>query len=76
MGDELIVQCKSRDGKKEVLRNYSLPLNCDARTARFRIKDKHTLVITVDKTLPIKLAIAGWKDDVKTVHAEIHCQHY
>lgn len=74
-----MIHCKSdkvHPGKpSEMYRVYTLPLNCDARTARFRIKFGHTLVVVVDKDLPIKLAVANFtpeesKKHKETVHAE------
>lgn len=81
MGDDLMIHCKSETihpGKpKELYRSYTLPMNCDARSARFHIKFGHTLVVTVNKDLPIKLAVANYNAEEamkhkETVHAEYH----
>jgi len=63
MGTELVLQCKSDDKKRccnrEVVRNYQLPLNLDPMSVRFFFsRDRGRLMITGDKVLPIKLAIA------------------
>lgn len=69
MGTELIVHCKSNDNKKcdrtrEFIRSYQLPLNLDPTSVRFFVsRDDGRLLITGDKVLPIKLAIAFFTPD-------------
>lgn len=64
MGNILVIHCKSKvahpGNPNEFFRTYTLPMNCDARTARFRIRDGHILVIKVEKDQPIKLAVANF----------------
>lgn len=68
MGNELQIQCKSADVKngkvRELNRCYQLPMNVDPKSAQFEILTaSRRLVVTLLKSLPIKLAVCDYTMD-------------